>query len=137
MNKDIETLREAARLLAYDFKDMPDKLRAIADRMEQQSKAEPVAQVHILRSGAADFEQLQKIEDGSMLFTHQPADARDRVKEIINTTNAQPAQCAECQSKQAKIDALMLEYCPDEMTAEQKAEYAKHQKPAQEQGGEE
>ena len=36
MNKDIETLREAARLLAYDFKDMPDKLRAIADRMEAQ-----------------------------------------------------------------------------------------------------
>lgn len=33
----------------------------------------------------------------------------------------------------AKIDALMLEYCPDEMTQEQIAEYAKHQKPAQSQ----
>lgn len=33
-------------------------------------------------------------------------------------------------SLQAKIDALMLEYCPDEMTVEQKAEWAAHQKPA-------
>lgn len=28
---------------------------------------------------------------------------------------------------QAKIDALMLEHCPDEMTPEQIAEWAKHQ----------
>ena len=32
-------------------------------------------------------------------------------------------------SLQAKIDALMLEYCPDEMTEEQIAEWEKHQKP--------
>jgi hypothetical protein len=30
-------------------------------------------------------------------------------------------------SKQAKIDALMLEYCPDEMTPEQLGEWEKHQ----------
>ena len=30
---------------------------------------------------------------------------------------------------QAKIDALMLEYCPDEMTQEQLNEWAKNQKP--------
>lgn len=30
-------------------------------------------------------------------------------------------------SKQAKIDALMLEYCPDEMTPEQLEEWEKHQ----------
>lgn len=28
---------------------------------------------------------------------------------------------------QAKIDSLMLEYCPEEMTGEQKATWAKHQ----------
>lgn len=33
---------------------------------------------------------------------------------------------------QAKIDRLMLEYCPGEMTEEQKAEWAKHQKPVPE-----
>lgn len=31
---------------------------------------------------------------------------------------------------QANIDALMLEYCPDEMTEAQKANWARHQKPA-------
>lgn len=30
-------------------------------------------------------------------------------------------------SQQARIDALMLEHCPDEMTVEQMAEWAKHQ----------
>lgn len=33
----------------------------------------------------------------------------------------------------ARIDALMLEYCPDEMTPEQVAEWARHQRPVSEQ----
>lgn len=37
-------------------------------------------------------------------------------------------------SQQAKIDWLMLEYCPDEMTQEQKENWAAHQKPAHEEG---
>lgn len=32
-------------------------------------------------------------------------------------------------SQQAEIDRLMLEFCPDEMTPEQVAEWAAHQKP--------
>ncbi len=36
----------------------------------------------------------------------------------------------ECEAKQAQIDALMLEYCPDEMTTEQIDNWEKHQKPA-------
>lgn len=36
----------------------------------------------------------------------------------------------EVAAKQARIDALMLEYCPDEMTPEQVAEWARHQRPA-------
>ena len=40
------------------------------------------------------------------------------------------AEAAEAKLKQAqaKIDALMLEYCPDEMTPEQMAEWERHQK---------
>lgn len=34
---------------------------------------------------------------------------------------------------QARIDALMLEYCPDEMTPEQVAEWSRHQRPVSEQ----
>lgn len=33
-------------------------------------------------------------------------------------------------SKQAEIDALMLEHCPDEMTPEQRAEWGRHQRPS-------
>ena len=33
-------------------------------------------------------------------------------------------------AKQAQIDRLMIEYCPDEMTDEQTAEWAKHQRAA-------
>lgn len=36
-----------------------------------------------------------------------------------------------CEALQAKVDALMLEYCPDEMTPEQTAEWARHQRPVQ------
>lgn len=35
-------------------------------------------------------------------------------------------------AKQAKIDALMLEYCPGEMSPQQKAEWAAHQVPSDE-----
>jgi hypothetical protein len=34
----------------------------------------------------------------------------------------------ECAALQEKIDALMFEYCPEEMTPEQIAEWGKHQK---------
>lgn len=35
-------------------------------------------------------------------------------------------------SKQAQIDRLMMEYCPEEMSPEQKAEWARHQQPVKE-----
>ena len=37
---------------------------------------------------------------------------------------------AKADALQARIDELMLEYCPDEMTEAQKANWARHQKPA-------
>lgn len=37
------------------------------------------------------------------------------------------AAVKELNNKQAQIDALMLEWCPDEMTAEQLAEWGRHQ----------
>ena len=38
----------------------------------------------------------------------------------------------ELSAAQARIDELMLEYCPNEMTAEQLSEYARHQVPVSE-----
>jgi len=43
-----------------------------------------------------------------------------------------PSKCAFCEieSLKAKIDALMFEYCPDEMTPEQLKNWEAHQRPA-------
>ena len=38
-------------------------------------------------------------------------------------------KCNNCGAKQAQIDRLMLEHCPNEMTAEQVVEWSKNQKP--------
>lgn len=38
------------------------------------------------------------------------------------------AQAKEIEEKQAEIDRLMLEFCPDEMTTEQKENREKHQR---------
>ena len=38
------------------------------------------------------------------------------------------ALSVEVAEKQAKIDALMLEYCPDDMTTEQIANWERHQR---------
>jgi hypothetical protein len=43
-----------------------------------------------------------------------------------------PTTCRQCAAKQAQIDRLMLEYCPDEMTPEQMEEWARNQRPGQE-----
>ena len=37
-----------------------------------------------------------------------------------------------CGALQAKIDSLMLEYCPDEMTPQQAENWCKHQRPLDE-----
>lgn len=46
----------------------------------------------------------------------------------LEATNA--AQAEQLAAKQAQIDALMLEYCPDEMGKDQFDEWARNQKPA-------
>lgn len=48
----------------------------------------------------------------------------------ISNLLIQPNQ--DMDAKQAKVDELMLEYCPDEMTKEQLDNWAKHQSPVEE-----
>lgn len=59
----------------------------------------------------------------------------ERIKDAIYSAIEQDQHAAlraEVEAKQARIDALMLEHSPDEMTPEQLAEWAQHQKPAPE-----
>lgn len=41
------------------------------------------------------------------------------LRERQSKRKASPTKCRSCEAKQAEIDRLMLEYCPDEMTPEQ------------------
>lgn len=41
---------------------------------------------------------------------------------------------AQVDARQAKVDALMLEFCPDEMTDDQLDHWARHQQPARRDG---
>jgi hypothetical protein len=69
----------------------------------------------------------------------QPATAKEQLndtllaqqKRIWELEEALEASAALVGAKQAKIDLLMLEHCPDEMTKEQVAEWASHQVPAE------
>lgn len=53
-----------------------------------------------------------------------------QVKCILVTEHEYNQLKIELASKQAKIDELMLEFCPDQMTEAQKDNWAKHQVPA-------
>ena len=49
--------------------------------------------------------------------------------EVATLKEQLAAAVKDANSKQARIDELMLEYCPDEMMPEQIEEWAKHQVP--------
>ena len=46
------------------------------------------------------------------------------IEEVLNVVRELERDLA---AKQAEIDRLMMEHCPEEMTAEQRAAWAKHQ----------
>lgn len=88
----------------------------------------------------------QKLYDSTLLAAQQRAEkaeaecaAKDTlIADWYGRTRKAEAELAalkvERDSMQAKIDALMLEYCPDEMTPGQVEEWGKHQKPSPDQG---
>lgn len=55
---------------------------------------------------------------------------KDSIIELLTDLHTKTQR--ECDAKQAKIDELMIEYCPDAITDEQWAEYQKHQVPVSE-----
>jgi hypothetical protein len=50
-------------------------------------------------------------------------------RELAATLKAKEDAQRDAGAKQAEIDRLMLEFCPDEMTEQQLANWAAHQKP--------
>lgn len=54
-------------------------------------------------------------------------EVEDLEKEVTKVIAERDTLSAENAHKQARIDSLMLEYCPDEMTSEQVENWAAHQ----------
>ena len=54
----------------------------------------------------------------------------ERVNDMCLLKTEMKSIIAHIDAQQARIDALMLEFCPEEMTEEQKAECARNQVPA-------
>jgi hypothetical protein len=63
-----------------------------------------------------------------LLDATEESDLSHATHEVIAASAALLVSLAEAmEADQAKIDALMLEYCPDDMTPEQREEWARHQ----------
>ncbi len=77
----------------------------------------------ICEEAAAEIERLTREEQQAKADRHALREECSKLARQKETyRNA-------CQAKQARIDALMLEFCPGEMSAEQRAEWARNQKP--------
>lgn len=58
--------------------------------------------------------------------------SRELKEEIERRYNTYAELERQLAAKQAEVDALMLEYCPNEMSQEQLDNWAAHQRPAKE-----
>lgn len=86
------------------------------------------------RLKAAANEALEMGERVSVREGLKAVDAWDRWLDVNSAALFDAAESAEAAERKlaearAKIDALMLEYCPDEMTPGQVDEWARHQRP--------
>lgn len=77
---DIELIREAAQMLEIgNWRGTPNKLRALADRLDAQSKAKPVA---VIGFGRTLVDALRVLPDGTKLYTHPASDEVERFKAL-------------------------------------------------------
>lgn len=112
--------REPECYVTGNIDDFPEGVFKLYAAPVQQAEQEPVATLHNdghwtpmkTEAGRAFDEQITRLSSRIEVYTAAP-----------------PRECKECAAKQAEIDRLMLEYCPDEMTPEQVAEWAASQRP--------
>lgn len=81
------------------------------------------------------FKERPLLEDGYIMGCRdQLLEDENKMEDLMNAANIQAlrisAGAATINQLQARIDALMLEHCPEDMTPEQIATYEKCQKPA-------
>ena len=74
---------------------------------------------------------MSKLEQAAreVIRQHSMECLSDKTVDDLREALDEQAECKKCDAKQAQIDRLMLEFCPDEMTAEQLGEWGSNQKP--------
>lgn len=94
---------------------------------------------HVLRVAKEAMEQLatatqerNSFQDQCIRMRHERHAEKEQLAALISGQPVEDPRDAKIASLQAKIDALMLEYCPDEITLEQMEEWASHQVRTQE-----
>lgn len=84
-----------------------------ADQMHSYAAQEVAAERERQKTVIEGYE---RIYNDAIKALRETVDERDRLRRDVG-------------AMQAQIDRLMLEHCPNEMTAEQLAEWGRHQKP--------
>ncbi len=117
---------DAVRDLLIDCRDkLAEKEREVKDARQGAR-----AVIAAMRRRWAALHDLPQVVDDEMRAAEAFVLAwRDRAKKAEADAAALRVDLAE---RQAKIDRIMLEYCPDEMTQEQIAEWERHQRAAPE-----
>ena len=73
-----------------------------------------------------DLKSVEELKQQAFLILSR---LQSGTENVVRLDNALECVMRVWNHQQAKIDELMLEYCPDEMTPEQLKEYEAHQKP--------
>lgn len=98
----------------------------------QEAPSKPVAWQHDSMDcslGAAGMHHIISAKVRDLWLKANPKQVEHYTEPLYTHAESDRADDARDAALQAKIDALMLEYCPDEMTPEQLANWAKHQQP--------
>ena len=90
----------------------------LSDRIRPDVEAAPwvIAEIEKLEHKLADLNRICEFDQKT---NEQLLEQRDQLRQQLAV-------------KQAEVDALMLEYCPNEMSQEQLDNWAAHQRPAKE-----
>jgi hypothetical protein len=92
------------------------KLMWFSTHTPDLTRLQTIAKEHIMRAAMKDHFSV----------------TRDELHWLLQKANEAQAKEAEVNFLQYKIDTLMLEHCPEDMTPEQMENYAKHQRLASE-----
>ncbi|MBK6588115.1 MAG: hypothetical protein IPG22_07465 [Acidobacteria bacterium] len=123
--QEIESLRQ--QLDHIKEVDFPRKVEAVSNGWRTRLDAERIVAKERFEKLLSWVDDYCEVDDKDFIEIEPVVNAV--LGEAIETNPLSDLR-QQLSAAQARIDELMLEYCPEEMTNEQIAEYEKHQRPA-------